>query len=64
LLYPSRLEEEGGGEGIMPTIQVYLQEDVHKQLTESVPPGKRSPLINKLLKEYFARKKKNKKVEK
>jgi len=49
-----------GGEEVMPTIQVYLQEDVHKQLTESVPPGKRSPLINKLLKEYFARKKRKK----
>jgi len=37
----------------MPTIQVYLQEDVYRQLTERVSAGERSTLINKLLKEYF-----------
>ena len=47
----------------MPTIQVYLQEDVYRQLTERVSAGERSTLINKLLKEYFARKKKSKKEE-
>jgi len=41
----------------MPTIQVYLQEDVYRQLTEKVSPGERSKLINRLLKEYFDLKK-------
>ena len=39
----------------MPTIQVYLQEDVYKQLTERVSAGERSTLINKLLREHFSK---------
>ncbi len=43
----------------MPTIQVYLQEDVYKQLTEKVSAGERSTLINKLLREHFSKEEEN-----
>ena len=41
----------------MPSVHVYLKDEIYRKIMD-MPPGERSKLINKLLKEYFARKKK------